>query len=39
LTALARRALRRPEPVLEALAEFEPMGDVGPASLEEVAEV
>ncbi len=39
LTALAGRALRRPEPVLEALAEFEPMGDVGPASLEEVAQV
>jgi RecB family exonuclease len=39
LDALARRALRNPEPVLSVLAEFEPMGDVGPATLEEVAEV
>lgn len=39
LARLARMALRRPEPVLAAIAEFEPMGDVGPASLEEVAEV
>lgn len=39
LGALARRALRGPEAVLAALAEFEPMGDVGPATLEEVVEV
>lgn len=39
LDALARRALRNPEAVLSVLAEFEPMGEVGPASLEEVAEV
>ncbi len=39
LAALARMALRHPEPVLAVLAEFEPMSEVGPASLEEVAEV
>lgn len=39
LSELARMSLRRPEPVLAVLAEFEPMGDVGPASLEEVAGV
>lgn len=39
LGALAGRALRKPEGVLAALAEFEPMGDVGPASLDEVIEV
>ena len=39
LDALARRALKTPEPVLSVLAEFEPMGEVGPATLEEVAEV
>ena len=39
LSNLARIALRRPEPVIAVLAEFEPMGEVGPASLEEVAEV
>jgi ATP-dependent helicase/nuclease subunit B len=39
LEALARRALKNPEPVLSVLAEFEPMGEVGPATLEEVAEV
>jgi len=39
LDALARRALKNPEPVLSVLAEFEPMGEVGPATLEEVAEV
>jgi len=39
LGELARAALRRPEPVLAMLAEFEPMGDVGPTTLEEVAEV
>ncbi|HLW76289.1 MAG TPA: PD-(D/E)XK nuclease family protein [Bryobacteraceae bacterium] len=36
---LARAALRKPEPVLAILAEFEPMGDVGPLAIEEVAEV
>ena len=39
LSALARVALRRPDGVLAVLAEFEPMGDVGPAGIEEVAEV
>ncbi len=39
LGELARAALRHPEPVLATLAEFEPMGDVGPVTLEEVAEV
>jgi ATP-dependent helicase/nuclease subunit B len=39
LDALARRALRNPEAVLSVLAEFEPMGDVGPATLDEVSEV
>ena len=39
LDALARRALKNPEPVLSVLAEFEPMSEVGPATLEEVAEV
>lgn len=39
LNALARRAIRNPDGVLSVLAEFEPMGEVGPASLEEVAEV
>lgn len=39
LDVLARRTLRNPELVLSALAEFEPMGEVGPATLEEVAEV
>ena len=32
LSSLARVALRRPEPILAVLAEFEPMGDVGPAA-------
>ena len=36
---LARAALRDPAPVLSTLAEFEPMGDVGPVTLEEVAGV
>ncbi|MCB9659519.1 MAG: PD-(D/E)XK nuclease family protein [Sandaracinaceae bacterium] len=36
LTRLATRALREPLPVLRALAELEPMGDVGPVSLTEV---
>jgi CRISPR/Cas system-associated exonuclease Cas4 (RecB family) len=39
LSNLARMSLRRPEPVLAVLAEFEPMGDVGPAMLDEVAAV
>jgi len=39
LSNLARISLRRPEPVLAVLAEFEPMGDVGPATLDEVAAV
>jgi len=39
LERLARTVLRDPDPVLAVLAEFEPMGDVGPASLEEVFEV
>lgn len=39
LARLARLALRLPEPVLAVLAEFEPMSEVGPATLEEVAEV
>ncbi len=39
LTSLARRTLRRPEAVLTVLAELEPMADVGPARLDEVAEV
>jgi ATP-dependent helicase/nuclease subunit B len=39
LAALARRALRNPEGVLSVLAEFEPMGEVGPAALDEVAQV
>src|SRR5690606_38665222 len=36
LTRVATRALREPLPVLRALAELEPMGDVGPVSLTEV---
>jgi ATP-dependent helicase/nuclease subunit B len=39
LADLARLGLRRPEPVLDVLAEFEPMTEVGPATLEEVADV
>jgi ATP-dependent helicase/nuclease subunit B len=39
LAALARLALRNPDGVLSVLAELEPMAGVGPASLEEVAEV
>jgi CRISPR/Cas system-associated exonuclease Cas4 (RecB family) len=39
LAALANKALRHPEGVLAVLAEFEPMGDVGPAGIEEVLEV
>jgi ATP-dependent helicase/nuclease subunit B len=39
LSDLARMSLRRPEPVLAVLAEFEPMGEVGPATLDEIAAV
>jgi ATP-dependent helicase/nuclease subunit B len=39
LSQLARVALRRPDPILSILAEFEPMGEVGPAALEEVIDV
>lgn len=39
LGELARAALRQPDPVIAVLAELEPMGDVGPVGLEEVAEV
>jgi ATP-dependent helicase/nuclease subunit B len=39
LAPLARVALRNPDGVLAALAEFEPMGGVGPVSVEEVAQV
>jgi len=39
LSHLARVALRRPEPVIAVLAEFEPMDQIGPAPLEEIAEV
>jgi ATP-dependent helicase/nuclease subunit B len=39
LARLARQALRSPDGVLEVLAEFEPMGAVGPVTVEEVAHV
>ncbi len=39
LAPLARSALRNPDGVLAALAEFEPMGAVGPVTIEEVAQV
>ena len=39
LDDLARIALRRPEPVLSVLRELAPMGEVGPASLDEVYDV
>jgi ATP-dependent helicase/nuclease subunit B len=39
LSALAQTVLRRPEFVLSVLSELEPMGAVGPASLDEVYEV
>jgi CRISPR/Cas system-associated exonuclease Cas4 (RecB family) len=39
LTELAQIALLRPESVLAALAELEPMSEVGPASLDEVYDV
>jgi ATP-dependent helicase/nuclease subunit B len=38
LRALAAASLRSPEGVLAVLAELEPMGEVGPVSLEQVAE-
>ena len=39
LTELAPLALRRPESVLAVLSEMEPMGEVGPVSLDEVYDV
>lgn len=39
LAPLARAALRAPDGVLAVLAEFEPMGAVGPVTIEEVAQV
>jgi ATP-dependent helicase/nuclease subunit B len=39
LARLARRALRSPDGVLAVLSEFEPMGAVGPVTVEEVAHV
>jgi CRISPR/Cas system-associated exonuclease Cas4 (RecB family) len=39
LSKLARASLRKPEGVLSVLAEFEPMSDIGPATLEEVCDV
>ena len=39
LARLARQALRSPDGVLAVLAEFEPMGSVGPVTVEEVAHV
>jgi len=39
LSTLARSSLERPEGVLAVLAELAPLGEVGPASLEEVADV
>jgi CRISPR/Cas system-associated exonuclease Cas4 (RecB family) len=39
LTELAEASLRDPGGVLAVLAEFEPMGDVGPVGVEEVTEV
>ena len=39
LTALAQAALRRPESVLSVLNELQPMGQVGPVSLDEVYDV
>jgi CRISPR/Cas system-associated exonuclease Cas4 (RecB family) len=39
LAGLARQALRSPDGVLAVLAEFEPMGAVGPVTVEEVAHV
>lgn len=39
LSELAQMALRHPESVLSILSEFEPMGEVGPAALDEVYDV
>lgn len=39
LAPLAQVALRNPDGVLQVLAEFEPMGEVGPVGAEEVAQV
>ncbi len=39
LAPLARTALRNPDGVLSVLAEFAPMGEVGPVTVEEVAQV
>jgi len=39
LSDLAQVALRHPESVLGVLSEFEPMGEVGPAALDEVYDV
>jgi len=39
LSELARMALRHPESILSVLSEFEPMGEVGPAALDEVYDV
>ncbi len=39
LSELAQMALRHPESVLAVLSELEPMGEVGPATLEEVYDV
>jgi ATP-dependent helicase/nuclease subunit B len=39
LSELAQTALRHPESVLSVLSEFEPMGEVGPAALDEVYDV
>ena len=39
LAPLTRMALRNPDGVLQVLAEFEPMGEVGPIGVEEVAQV
>ncbi len=39
LASLAQTALRQPDGVLAVLAEFEPMGEVGPVTVEEVADV
>jgi ATP-dependent helicase/nuclease subunit B len=39
LSDLARKCLRRPESVLAVLSELQPMGEVGPVSLDEVYDV
>jgi CRISPR/Cas system-associated exonuclease Cas4 (RecB family) len=38
-TALAARALRRPERVLQLMAELRPMGDIGPVTVDEARDV